>query len=201
MFEKMTDRARKVVALSELEADDLKHPAIGPEHLLLGMLVEGEAVAFQVLSQLGVDVDRLRAAVVELTADIAAVEPSRAHVPFTPRAKKVLELSVREALGLGHNYVGTEHVLLAIVREGESVGCQALTRLGVDLPTVRRKTIELLSGYEGGAFTELTVHVSREEARELKAWIDAFDKVNGPMAEDHPLRRLRDRLAGASSVS
>ena len=147
MFERFTDRARRVVVLAQEEARLLKHNYIGTEHVLLGLIHEGEGVAAKALEQLGISLDAVR---VEVEAIIGngASSPS-GHIPFTPRAKKVLELSLREALQLGHNYIGTEHILLGLIREGQGVAAQVLAKLGADLASVRRKVIELLEGVEG----------------------------------------------------
>jgi ATP-dependent Clp protease ATP-binding subunit ClpC len=143
MFERFTDRARRVVVLAQEEARMLKHGYIGTEHLLLGLIHEGEGVAAQVLDRLDVGLAQARARVEAIVGEGRAA-PS-GHIPFTPRAKKVLELSLREAVQLGHNYIGTEHILLGMIREGEGVAAQVLTGLGVDLATARREVVETLS--------------------------------------------------------
>jgi hypothetical protein len=145
MFERFTDRARRVVVLAQEEARLLGHNWIGTEHLLLGMLHEGEGVAAKVLTNLGVDLESVRAEVEQIIGR-GGDEPVVGHVPFTPRAKKVLELSLREALQLAHNYIGTEHILLGLVREGEGVAAQVLQKRGLTLDRVRGETIRLLSG-------------------------------------------------------
>ena len=147
MFERFTDRARRVVVLAQDEARALNHNYIGTEHLLLGLIHEGEGVAAKALESMDVSLDAVRAQVVEIIGEGQAA-PS-GHIPFTPRAKKVLELSLREALQLGHNYIGTEHILLGLLREGEGVAAQVLTKLGADLSTVRQTVMQMLSGYEG----------------------------------------------------
>jgi ATP-dependent Clp protease ATP-binding subunit ClpC len=144
VFERFTDRARKVVVLAQEEARTLDHDYIGTEHLLLGLINEGEGIAAQALETLGVSLERVRHDVEEIIGRGQATPPS--HIPFTPRAKKVLELSLREALQLGHNYIGTEHILLGLVREGEGVAAQVLQRLGADLARVRETVVELLPG-------------------------------------------------------
>ncbi len=147
MFERFTDRARRVVVLSQEEARLLNHNYIGTEHILLGLVHEAEGVAAKALSTLSISLEAVRSQVEEVIGQ-GGSSPS-GHIPFTPRAKKVLELSLREALQLGHNYIGTEHILLGLVREGEGVAAQVLVDLGADLSRVRRTVIELLSGYSG----------------------------------------------------
>jgi len=147
MFERFTDRARRVVVLAQEEARHLNHNYIGTEHILLGLIHEGEGVAARGLQSLDIDLDAVRSQVTEVIGQ-GQQSPS-GHIPFTPRAKKVLELSLREALQLGHNYIGTEHILLGLIREGEGVAAQVLEKLGADLPKVRQTVIQLLSGAEG----------------------------------------------------
>jgi len=147
LFERFTDRARRVVVLAQEEARLLNHNYIGTEHILLGLIHEGEGVAAKGLESLGISLEAVRSQVEELIGH-GASSPS-GHIPFTPRAKKVLELSLREALQLGHNYIGTEHILLGLIREGEGVAAQVLVKLGADLSRVRQQVIQLLSGYAG----------------------------------------------------
>ncbi|MEY5144782.1 MAG: hypothetical protein RL745_143, partial [Actinomycetota bacterium] len=147
MFERFTDRARRVVVLAQEEARMLNHNYIGTEHILLGLIHEGEGVAAKALEALNISLDAVREQVQE-TIGQGQQAPS-GHIPFTPRAKKVLELSLREALGLGHNYIGTEHILLGLIREGEGVAAQVLVKLGADLNRVRQQVIQLLSGFQG----------------------------------------------------
>jgi ATP-dependent Clp protease ATP-binding subunit ClpC len=147
MFERFTDRARRVVVLAQEEARMLNHNYIGTEHILLGLIHEGEGVAAKALESLGISLDAVREQVQEIIGQ-GQNAPS-GHIPFTPRAKKVLELSLREALQLGHNYIGTEHILLGLIREGEGVAAQVLVKLGADLNRVRQQVIQLLSGYQG----------------------------------------------------
>ena len=147
MFERITDRARRVVVLAQEEARLLNHNYIGTEHILLGLIHEGEGVAAKALESLGISLEAVRAQVEEIIGH-GGQAPS-GHIPFTPRAKKVLELSLREALQLGHNYIGTEHILLGLIREGEGVAAQVLVKLGADLSRVRQQVIQLLSGYAG----------------------------------------------------
>jgi ATP-dependent Clp protease ATP-binding subunit ClpC len=147
MFERFTDRARRVVVLAQEEARLLNHNYIGTEHILLGLIHEGEGVAAKALESLGISLEAVRSQVEEIIGQ-GGQSPS-GHIPFTPRAKKVLELSLREALQLGHNYIGTEHILLGLIREGEGVAAQVLVKLGADLSRVRQQVIQLLSGYSG----------------------------------------------------
>jgi ATP-dependent Clp protease ATP-binding subunit ClpC len=149
MFERFTDRARRVVVLAQEEARLLNHSYIGTEHILLGLIHEGEGVAAKALESLSISLEAVRNQVEEIIGQ-GGSSPS-GHIPFTPRAKKVLELSLREALQLGHNYIGTEHILLGLIREGEGVAAQVLVKLGADLSRVRQQVIQLLSGYQGPA--------------------------------------------------
>jgi len=149
MFERFTDRARRVLVLAQSEARLLNHPFIGTEHLLLGLIHEGDGVGGRALTQMGISLETVREKVEEILGGFATAPAS--SPPFTPRAKKVLELSLREALQLGHNYIGTEHLLLGIEREGEGVAAQVLASLGADPLRVRQQVISLLGNYsEGG---------------------------------------------------
>ena len=148
MFERFTDRARRVVVLAQEEARALNHNYIGTEHILLGLIQEGEGVAAKALESMGISLDAVRTEVKEIIG--SGGNPPSGYIPFTPRAKKVLELALREALQLGHKYIGTEHILLGLIREGEGVAAQVLVKLGADLSRVRQQVIQLLSGYEGG---------------------------------------------------
>jgi ATP-dependent Clp protease ATP-binding subunit ClpC len=147
MFERFTDRARRVVVLAQEEARMLNHNYIGTEHILLGLIHEGEGVAAKALESMGISLEGVRSQVEEIIGQ--GQQAPSGHIPFTPRAKKVLELSLREALQLGHNYIGTEHILLGLIREGEGVAAQVLVKLGADLSRVRQQVIQLLSGYQG----------------------------------------------------
>jgi Clp amino terminal domain, pathogenicity island component len=147
MFERFTDRARRVVVLAQEEARMLSHNYIGTEHLLLGLIHEGEGVAAQALESLGLSLEAVRLQIEEIIGP--GQEAPSGHIPFTARAKKVLELSLREAHQLGHDYIGTEHILLGLIREGAGVAAQALVRLGADLNRVRQQVIQLLHGYQG----------------------------------------------------
>src|SRR6478736_849233 len=147
MFQRFTDRARQVVALAQDEARRLDHNYIGTEHMLLGLISEGEGVAARALESLGIGLDTVRQQVEEIIG--RGQQAPSGHIPFTPRAKKVLELSLRESKQLGHNYIGTEHILLGLIREGDGVAAQVLVRLGADLNRVRQQVIQLLHGYQG----------------------------------------------------
>ncbi|MEJ7795032.1 MAG: Clp protease N-terminal domain-containing protein, partial [Nocardioides sp.] len=147
MFERFTDRARRVVVLAQEEARMLSHNYIGTEHILLGLIHEGEGVAAKALESLDISLEAVRAQVEEIIGQ--GQQAPSGHIPFTPRAKKVLELSLREALQLGHSYIGTEHILLGLIREGEGVAAQVLQKLGADLNRVRQQVIQLLSGFQG----------------------------------------------------
>jgi ATP/maltotriose-dependent transcriptional regulator MalT len=159
VFERFTDRARRVVVLAQEEARMLNHNYIGTEHILLGLIHEAEGVAAQALESLGISLEAVRYEVEAIIGE-GQTAPT-GHIPFTPRAKKVLEMSLREALQLGHNYIGTEHILLGLIREGEGVAAQVLQKLGADLNRVRQQVIQLLSGYTGGKVEAL--ELSEEE--------------------------------------
>ena len=148
MFERFTDRARRVIVLAQEEARMLNHNYIGTEHILLGLIHEGEGVAAKALESMDISLDDVRTEVEEIIGK--GNTPPTGHIPFTPRAKKVLELSLREGLQMGHKYIGTEFLLLGLIREGDGVAAQVLIKLGADLPRVRQQVIQLLSGYEGG---------------------------------------------------
>ena len=147
MFERFTDRARRAVDLAEEEARRLNHSYIGTEHILLGLIREGEGVAARALESLGISLDDVRRQVEQIIGQ-GQQEPHE-QIPYTPRAKKVLELSLREAKQLGHHYIGTEHILLGLIREGHGVAAQVLTELGADLNRVRQQVIQLLHGSQG----------------------------------------------------
>ena len=146
MFERFTDRARRVIVLAQEEARLLNHGYIGTEHILLGLIHEGEGVAAKALESLGISLDMVRQQVEQIIGQ-GEHSPS-GHIPFTPRGKKVLELSRREADQLGHSYIGTEHILLGLIREGDGVAAQVLVKLGADLNRVRQQVIQLLHGYQ-----------------------------------------------------
>jgi len=166
MFERFTDRARRVVVLAQDEARMLKHNYIGTEHILLGLVHEGEGLAAEALESLGISLDAVRNQVEEIIGQ--GQHAPTGHIPFTPRAKKVLELSLREALQLGHNYIGTEHILLGLIREGDGVAAQVLVRLGADLNRVRQQVIHLIAArpsQEGAAVTEMQARLDVLEGR------------------------------------
>jgi ATP-dependent Clp protease ATP-binding subunit ClpC len=144
MFERFTDRARRVVVLAQQEARDLDHNYIGTEHILLALIDEGEGVAAKALTAMGISQDTARQRIEELIG--RGQGASAGHIPFTPRAKKVLELSLREALQLGHHYIGTEHILLGVIREGDGVGARVLVDLGANLDRTRQQVIQILTG-------------------------------------------------------
>jgi ATP-dependent Clp protease ATP-binding subunit ClpC len=147
MFERFTDRARRVVVLAQDEARTLNHDYIGTEHLLLGLVREGQGVAAKALESLGISLETVRQRV-EDAVPPGRVEARTGHIPFTPRAKRVLEMSLGEAKQLGHRYIGTEHILLGLIHEGEGVAAQVLGALGADLDGVRERVIQLLAEYE-----------------------------------------------------
>jgi ribosomal protein S18 acetylase RimI-like enzyme len=178
VFERFTDRARHVVVLAQEEARRLDHGHIGTEHLLLGLIREGEGVAAQALAAIDISLDEARRSVEEMIGRGTAAPV--AHIPFTPRAKKVLELSLREARHFGHNYIGTEHILLGLIREGEGVAAQALKRLGADLSRVRQSVIRVLEEHPSG--TELRIGARPIPARAVRLLAmtkDEFDEWMG----------------------
>ena len=174
MFERFTDRARRVVVLAQEEARMLNHNYIGTEHILLGLIHEGEGVAAKALESLGISLEGVRQQVEEIIGQ--GQQAPSGHIPFTPRAKKVLELSLREALQLGHNYIGTEHILLGLIREGEGVAAQVLVKLGADLSRVRQQVIQLLSGYQGGKEPAAAGATPGEAAPSTSLVLDQFGR-------------------------
>jgi ATP-dependent Clp protease ATP-binding subunit ClpC len=194
LFERFTDRARRVLVLAQEEARLLNHSFIGTEHILLGLIHEGEGLAAKALESLGISLEAVREKVEE-TIGPAGSAPTGSP-PFTPRAKKVLELSLREALQLGHNYIGTEHMLLGLVREGEGVAAQVLQSLGADLPRVRQQVIQLLSGYQGReASGQQTSSSTTEQAPSGSPVLDQFGRNLTQLAREHKLDPVigRDR--------
>ena len=204
MFERFTDRARRVVVLAQEEARMLNHSYIGTEHILLGLIHEGEGVAAKALESMDISLGAVREKVQEDIGQGQQNPPG--HIPFTPRAKKVLELSLREALQLGHNYIGTEHILLGLIREGEGVAAQVLVQLGADLNRVRQTVIQLLSGYQGGAdiADAIVETVRRIKAANPKA-LYACDPVmgnakSGCFVSDEIPPLLRDRVVPVADI-
>ncbi len=193
MFERFTDRARRVVVLAQEEARMLNHNYIGTEHILLGLIHEGEGVAAKALESLNISLESVREQVSEIIGK-GQTAPA-GHIPFTPRAKKVLELSLREALQLGHNYIGTEHILLGLIREGEGVAAQVLQKLGADLNRVRQQTIQLLSGgaSEGGDKAGAGVGPSAGASKEGSTVLDQFGRNLTQAARDGELDPLIGR--------
>ena len=185
MFERFTDRARRVLVLAQEEARLLNHSFIGTEHILLGLIHEGEGVAAKALESLGISLEAVREKVEE-TSGPAGSAPTGSP-PFTPRAKKVLELSLREALQLGHNYIGTEHMLLGLVREGEGVAAQVLISLGADLARVRQQVIQLLSGYQGREGATVASGASSSDSPAGSPLLDQFGRNLTQLAREHKL--------------
>src|SRR5258708_2713643 len=182
MFERFTDRARRVVVLAQEEARMINHNYVGTEHILLGLIHEGEGIAARSLASLGISLENVRSQVEQIIGQ--GQQAPSGHIPFTPRAQKVLELSLREALQLGHNYIGTEHILLGLIREGEGVGAQVLVALGAELTRVRVQVIQLLSGYQGKETAEACESVLVDELRE--------DSDMGTGCDCDPCRARRD---------
>jgi ATP-dependent Clp protease ATP-binding subunit ClpA len=178
VFERFTDRARRVVVLAQEEARMLNHNYIGTEHILLGLIHEGEGVAARALESLGVSLETVRLQVEEIIGQ--GQQAPSGHIPFTPRAKKVIELAGREAEDLGHSYIGTEHLLLGLIREGDGVAAQVLARLGVDLAAARLQVTGLLHGRAGSVLLSQRPRRSRRERDRLfddaLARIDALDR-------------------------
>ena len=187
MFERFTDRARRVVVLAQEEARRLNHNYIGTEHILLGLIQEGEGHAAKAIEELNINIDSVRSEVVEIIGE-GQQSPS-GHIPFTPRAKKVLELSLREALQLGHNYIGTEHILLGLIREGEGVAAQVLKKLGAELSQVRQTVIKLISNSGEGKKAQAASTGGRERpgSGTGSAILDQFGRNLTRMAKEGKL--------------
>ncbi|MDQ0649526.1 ATP-dependent Clp protease ATP-binding subunit ClpC [Microbacterium natoriense] len=200
MFERFTDRARRVVVLAQEEAKMLNHNYIGTEHILLGLIHEGEGVAAKALESLGISLDAVREQVQDIIGQ--GQQQPTGHIPFTPRAKKVLELSLREALQLGHNYIGTEHILLGLIREGEGVAAQVLVKLGADLNKVRQQVIQLLSGAPGRepAAVGAQTNDSPAGAQGGSAVLDQFGRNLTQAARDNKLDPVIGREKEAERV-
>jgi ATP-dependent Clp protease ATP-binding subunit ClpA len=178
MFERFDDQSRRVVVLAQEEASVLNHGYIGTEHILLGLLREGDGYAARTLESLGISLDAVRQQVEEIIGQ--GQQAPSGHIPFTPRAKKVLELSLRESLQLGHGYIGTEHILLGLIREGDGVAAQVLVTLGADLNRVRQQVIQLLHGYQdqdvGSPDSRLGERARAGRPGDAFAWFDALDR-------------------------
>jgi ATP-dependent Clp protease ATP-binding subunit ClpC len=192
MFERFTEKARRVVVYAQEEARMLNQNYIGTEHLLLGLIREREGVAAKALESLSISLDEVRGQVEDLIGKGTYVPTG--HIPFTPRAKKVLELSLREALQLGHNYIGTEHILLGLIREGEGVAAQVLINLGADLERVRSAVIQLLSGYYGKQGE------AEERAGKGSALLDEFGRNLTRLADEGKLDPVIGRLVEIERV-
>jgi Clp amino terminal domain, pathogenicity island component/UvrB/uvrC motif len=203
MFERFTDRARRVVVLAQEEARMLDHNYIGTEHLLLGLIHEGEGVAAKALEAMGISLNAVRQQV-ETIIGRGEQAPS-GHIPFTPRAKRVLELSLRESGQLGHNYIGTEHILLGLVREGEGVAAQVLVKLGADLNRVRQMVVQLLNGREtearpklrsmrGGVIEDVLARLDSMDGRltAIERWVGMGPDVRDLDQEIGQLRRDKE---------
>lgn len=194
----MTDRCRRCVILSQEEARLLSHSYIGTEHILLGLIQEGEGVGAHALKSMGIELENVRKHVEE-TIGRGRQQVTSGHIPFTPRARKVLELALREALQLGHNYIGTEHLLLALIREGEGVGAQTLVKLGADLNRARREVLQLLNPPRKKKDPEVTLAVDEpmtlEQFRELEG-----RKLGDVIAEGSmTLNEVHENLFGTPS--
>jgi ATP-dependent Clp protease ATP-binding subunit ClpC len=188
MFERFTDRARRVVVLAQEEARLLDHNYIGTEHVLLGLIREGQGVAAKALESLGIRLEVVRQQVEEIIG--RGQQAQSGHIPFTPRAKRVLELSLREAHHLGHDYIGTEHILLGLLREGEGVAAQVLVRLGADLNRVRQQVIQLLAGRG----PEATIRVGAGEVGEDVLLRRAVTREHWVAEVQSALAKITERL-------
>ena len=201
MFERFTDRARRVVVLAQEEARMLSHNYIGTEHILLGLIHQDEGVAAKALESLGISLEVARAQVEEIKGQGQQAPSGR--VPFTPRAKKVLELSLREALQLGHNYIGTEHILLGLIREGEGVAAQVLVKLGADLNRVRQQVIQLLSDREGSADPHQPQPAARASSQAMRRYqVEVQFELFGEGDQlETAVRRTHEALRGQTEAS
>jgi ATP-dependent Clp protease ATP-binding subunit ClpC len=199
MFERFTDRARRATVLSQEEARTLNHNYLGTEHMLLGLLHEGEGIAAQALVSVGLTLESAREAVTELVG--SGSSPSSSHIPYTPRSKKVLELALREALQLGHNYIGTEHLLLALLREGEGMGAQAIAKLGSDLGGVRKAVLAILRERPRVSVTlnatDLRVSSVDPELKAMRLMLEALEALT-PAARERVITWACARLQGES---
>jgi ATP-dependent Clp protease ATP-binding subunit ClpC len=183
MFERFTDRARQVIVLAQNEARSLDHDSVGTEHILLALMQEGTGVGARALEAMQITTDTVREKVEEITGR-GRVPPRKGHIAFAPAAKKVLEFSLREALQLGHTYIGTEHILLGLVREGEGVAGQVLAGLGADLNRTRQLVIEILAGRHQSEAAPVAGEDLRDRLASVAARLAVIE------------RRLRDVAAG-----
>jgi ATP-dependent Clp protease ATP-binding subunit ClpC len=195
LFERFTERARQVVVLAQDEARGLRHNYIGTEHLLLGLFREEEGLAARVLESMAITIEEVRAQIKRIIGE--GDEPVfTGQIPFTPRAKKVLELSLREAMTLGHNYIGTEHILLGIVRESEGVGARILLGFDADAEKIRNEVIRMLSGPRAHS-SESSPHDLLERVRAQKeAAIAAGQMERAAQLRDEERRLVRESRAG-----
>jgi ATP-dependent Clp protease ATP-binding subunit ClpC len=185
MFQRFTDRARRVVVLAQHEARTLGHDYIGTEHILLGLIDEGQGVATTALTSMGISLEEMRQAVRD-TIGRGAQPPESGHIPFTPQAKKVLELSLRESMQLGHEYIGTEHILLALIREGGGAA-QHLARAGVDLDRARQQVVELLYGHrEAGSAAAPPPAAADELTGRLMSIVKRLDAIERRLRQSDP---------------
>ena len=197
MFERFTERARQVVVLAQEEARTLKHNYIGTEHILLGLLREEEGLAARVLESLDITVERVRAQVVRIVG--SGEEVTSGQIPFTPRAKKVLELALREALSLGHNYIGTEHILLGLVRENEGVAARILLDFDADSEKIRNEVIRMLSG-PGGRRQGQGAGAGAGSGPGPGRGQEVLQAARPVRAQPHQARRRRQARPGASGA-
>ncbi len=187
-FERFTDRARSVIVLAQSESNEWGHNYLGCEHLLIGLLREPEGVGGRALSSVGLTLDNVRATLEQVLGRPPLQTGMTVHAPFTSRAKHALELSVIDALDLGHNYIGTEHVLLGILRQEENLGCRIITELGVDLATLRTKVLELLG--------QVTVAKKRDKPAPRKSEADLAELITERFDRiEERIAKLEDRLA------
>ncbi len=192
IFERFTERARQVVVLAQEEARTLKHNYIGTEHILLGLLGEQEGLAARVLESLDITVERVRNQVLRIVG--SGEEVASGHVPFTPRVKQVFELALRETLSLGHNHVGTEHILLGLVRENEGVAARILLDFDADPEKVRNEVIRMLSAPGGRPPAAASAESGPEPAIDL-GWLDGLPMLLKPLGEE-----IRAELGRAPDV-
>ena len=200
MFKRFTDPARRVVVLAQEEARMLYHNYVGTEHILLGLIHEGEGVAAKALESLNISLEAVRDRIEEIVGQGQAAPTG--HIPFTPRAKEVFELSFREALQLGHTHIGTEHILLGLIREGEGVAVQVLQQMGVDLGRAGREVIRLLSGEHTAAAETAGAARSVELAARCascQAWLSDSARITALEVQDEQGRPTTVRLLYCSS--